>query len=116
MGSCTKADLVGLIQERLGFSRAAAQGTVETVLQIIGDALQSGEKVKISRFGAFAVHYKHARRGRNPQTGGGILIHERRVVSFKVSQILKRRLAELESPVVDPTCVFRSEIRYDSPA
>jgi integration host factor subunit alpha len=45
--------------------------------------------VKISGFGNFFVRRKKARRGRNPQTGQEIKITERKVLSFRLSQILK---------------------------
>lgn len=89
----TKADLVDLIYERVGSSKKEAGEVVEAVFQIIEDSLRRGEKVKISGFGAFSVNHKHARRGRNPQTGIAITIDSRRVLSFKPSQVLKDLIA-----------------------
>jgi integration host factor subunit alpha len=88
----TKADLVELIYERIGLSRKEAGEIVETVFAIIRTRLRNGEKVKISGFGTFAVNHKHARRGRNPQTGEPITIESRTVLSFKPSQLLKDRV------------------------
>ena len=88
----TKADLVDLIYERVRSSKKDACGVVEEVFAIIRDALCKGEKVKISGFGTFTVNDKHARRGRNPQTGAAITIDSRRVLSFKPSQALKDRV------------------------
>ena len=65
----TKADLVDLIYERVGSSKKEACEVVEAVFAIIRDSLRQGQKVKISGFGTFIVNKKHARRGRNPQTG-----------------------------------------------
>ena len=88
----TKADLVDLIYERVGSSKKEAVDVVEAVFAIIRDSLRQGEKVKISGFGTFLVNQKHARRGRNPQTGEPITIDSRRVLSFKPSQVLKERV------------------------
>jgi integration host factor subunit alpha len=88
----TKADLVGLIYERVGSSRKEAGEVVEEVFAIIRDTLRKGEKVKISGFGSFVVNRKRARRGRNPQTGEPITIDSRRVLSFKASQVLKEQV------------------------
>jgi len=85
----TKADLVELIYERVGSSKREAGEAVEAVFSIVRECLRRGEKVKISGFGSFLVKEKHARRGRNPQTGEPITIDPRRVLSFKASQVLK---------------------------
>lgn len=88
----TKADLVELIYERIGLSRKEAGEIVEAVFAIIKSKLGNGEKVKISGFGTFAVNRKHARRGRNPQTGEPLTIESRTVLTFKPSQLLKERV------------------------
>jgi integration host factor subunit alpha len=89
----TKADLVDLIYERVGSSKKDASEIVEEVFRIIEESLQRGEKVKISGFGSFVVNHKHARRGRNPQTGSAIIIDSRHVLSFKPSEVLKHLVA-----------------------
>ncbi|HTT74696.1 MAG TPA: integration host factor subunit alpha [Candidatus Binataceae bacterium] len=94
----TKADLVELIYERIGFSKKEASEIVEAVFAIIKDKLRDGEKVKISGFGTFVVNRKHARRGRNPQTGAPITIGSRSVLSFKPSQLLKERVLSGDKP------------------
>lgn len=86
----TKAELVDLIYERIGSSKKEACEVVEAVFRIIKDSLSRGERVKVSGFGSFVVNHKHARRGRNPQTGEPITIDSRRVLSFKPSQVLKQ--------------------------
>ena len=47
---------------------------------------------KVSGFGNFVLRDKRKRQGRNPQTGDPIVITERRVLSFKASQLLKQAL------------------------
>jgi integration host factor subunit alpha len=88
----TKADLVDLIYERVGSSKKEACEVVDAVFAIIRDSLRQGHKVKVTGFGTFVVNLKHARKGRNPQTGEPITIVSRRVLSFKPSQVLKERV------------------------
>ncbi|NOY46287.1 integration host factor subunit alpha [Deferrisoma camini] len=88
----TKSDLVEALHGRVGFSRKRSAEVVGLILELIKEALERGEKVKISGFGNFEVREKAARRGRNPQTGETITITERRVLTFKPSQVLKERL------------------------
>ncbi|VAV84903.1 Integration host factor alpha subunit [hydrothermal vent metagenome] len=85
----TKADLVEVAFEKVGCSKKDLAEVVDQVFETIKGALEQGDKVKISGFGNFTVRHKKARRGRNPQTGDEIIIGERRVMTFKPSQILK---------------------------
>ncbi len=90
----TKADIVETIYERVGFSKKESAELVETVFDVIKDALVGGEKVKFSGFGNFIVREKNARKGRNPQTGAEIQLEARRVLTFKPSLVLKNALNE----------------------
>jgi len=56
------------------------------------ETLEEGDEVKISGFGKFEVREKGERVGRNPRTGVEIMIPERKVPRFKVSQVLKDEL------------------------
>jgi len=85
----TKADLVEVAFDKVGCSKKDVAEVVDQVFDTIKEALERGAKVKISGFGNFAVRHKKARRGRNPQTGEEIIIGERKVMTFKPSQILK---------------------------
>jgi integration host factor subunit alpha len=88
----TKADLVDQVHQNVGFSRKEAADTVELALEIIKEALEQGENVKISGFGSFVVRQKRARRGRNPRTGEELLITPRRVLTFKPSNVLRKAM------------------------
>ncbi|MCA9523690.1 MAG: integration host factor subunit alpha [Myxococcales bacterium] len=86
----TKADLIERVYEKLGTaSKKEAAQMVEVLFDLIKDALEREEKVKISGFGNFVVRRKRERVGRNPQTGDEIKISARRVLTFKPSQVLK---------------------------
>jgi integration host factor subunit alpha len=101
----TKADIVHAVYNRLGgFSKKEAADLVDLVFETMKETLGRGEKIKISGFGNFVLRDKRQRQGRNPQTGDPILITERRVLSFKASQLLKVALNdedELPMPHMD---------------
>ena len=97
----TKADIVETIYERVGFSKKESAELVETVFDVIKDALVNGEKVKFSGFGNFIVREKNARKGRNPQTGEEIQLEARRVLTFKPSLVLKNALNEGQEQEID---------------
>ncbi len=88
----TKADIVSQIQAKVGFSRQKTAEVVDDLFEIMKETLEKGEPVKISGFGNFEVRQKNARKGRNPQTGESIIIPQRRVLSFKPSQLLKKAI------------------------
>ncbi|MBW2621918.1 MAG: integration host factor subunit alpha [Deltaproteobacteria bacterium] len=88
----TKADIVRQIQAKVGFSRQKTAEVVDDLFEIMKETLEKGEPVKISGFGNFEVRQKNARKGRNPQTGESIIIPQRRVLSFKPSQLLKKAI------------------------
>jgi integration host factor subunit alpha len=89
----TKAEIVQAIYDRLGgFSKKEAADLVDLVFETMKETLGRGEKIKVSGFGNFVLRDKRQRQGRNPQTGEPILITERRVLSFKASNILRHEL------------------------
>lgn len=88
----TKVDIVERVSSRCGYSKLEAAELVETVFETLKKALHDGENVKISGFGNFVLRDKRSRKGRNPQTGTAMEISARRVMSFKVSQVLKEAI------------------------
>jgi len=90
----TKNDIIEEIRTNNGFSRNKSIETVETLLGIIKQTLASGEDVKVSGFGKFRVKEKSERKGRNPATGGDMMLAPRKVVTFKCSGKLRERVNE----------------------
>jgi integration host factor subunit alpha len=88
----TKADLVEIIREKIGLGIKESTEIVEQVFGILKETLEGGEKIKISGFGNFTIHTKRPRKGRNPKTGEEITIAERRVLTFRPSQALRKVL------------------------
>ena len=88
----TKSDIVESISNHLGFTKKKSGETVETLLEIMNKILESGEDVLISKFGKFCVKDKRERRGRNPATGDDMMLQPRRVVTFKCSGKLRKKI------------------------
>jgi integration host factor subunit alpha len=96
----TKAEIVQALYDRVGgFSRKESAELVDLVFEMMKETLGRGEKIKVSGFGNFVLRDKRQRPGRNPQTGQPINISERRVLTFKASQILKQALNQRASAV-----------------
>ncbi len=88
----TKHDIVEKIQTELGLLRNKSVEVTESLLEIIKGTLESGDDVLVSGFGKFCVKEKKARKGRNPATGGDLMLKPRRVVTFKWSGKLREKV------------------------
>ncbi|MBW2484725.1 MAG: integration host factor subunit alpha [Deltaproteobacteria bacterium] len=89
----TKADLINKVYAtNPNLTKVKAYDAVETVLQLIKNGLENGNDVLLSGFGKFYVRDKSERRGRNPQTGEALMLDARRVVTFKPSGILRKKV------------------------
>jgi len=87
----TKAQIVKSVQNQTGISNNPLE-IVETLLEIIKRTLASGEDVMISGFGKFCFKEKAERKGRNPSTGEDMMLEPRKVVTFKCSGELRKRI------------------------
>ena len=88
----TKADIIQSVAEQNGFTKKKATETIETLLEIMKSRLETGEDVLISGFGKFCVKEKAARKGRNPATGDDMMLEPRRVVTYKCSGKLRKKI------------------------
>jgi integration host factor subunit alpha len=88
----TKSDLTTAVTEKIGFSKKDSQNIVDQTFELMKSTLESGKRVKISGFGVWNLKTKNSRRGRNPATGEPMKISGRRVVGFKASNGLKRKV------------------------
>ncbi len=88
----TKANIVDTVYSRTELTKKDSSNYVNEVLELMKETLEGGEEIKVSGFGKFEVRHKGERMGRNPRTGEEILIPERKVLRFKVSQVLKEEL------------------------
>jgi len=88
----TRAGLAELIYSEIGISKTEASDVVDQFFEEIILDLIDGNSVKLTSFGTFSVKYKKERIGRNPKTKEEAIIDARRVISFRASKELKRRV------------------------
>jgi len=88
----TKAKIVDVIHNELGFPKNRSAELLELLLEQIKITLEKGEDVLISGFGKFCVKEKRERRGRNPATGTDMTLTKRRVVTFRCSHLLREKI------------------------
>ena len=89
----TKAYLSNQVYKSdIGLTRNQSSAAVEFFIETIKFCLENGEDVLISGFGRFNIKDKSARRGRNPMSGKSIMLEARRVVTFKPSGSLRKKV------------------------
>ena len=88
----TKVEIANSIADQLDYTKYRSSEIVEILLELMKSSLESGDDVLISNFGKFCVREKGQRRGRNPSTGGDLILKPRKVVTFRCSGKLKEKL------------------------
>ena len=79
----TKQQLIEKVAAKTELKKAEVEVAVDSVLELIAEALRSNERVDIRGFGSFVVKERKERQGRNPRTGETITIPAKRDASFK---------------------------------
>ncbi|OJI08826.1 DNA-binding protein HU [candidate division WWE3 bacterium CG09_land_8_20_14_0_10_39_24] len=85
----TKTQLVDMVAEMSGTTKAAAGRAADALVEAVSKALAKGEKVVLTGFGTFEVRRRAARMGRNPQTGAPLHISATKTPAFKAGKALK---------------------------
>ena len=88
----TRKDLSNNIYRSLGFSINFSTVIVDDFFETLIKHLIKFNKVKISTFGTFESINKKERIGRNPKTKVEAKINSRKVIKFKPSKILKKKI------------------------
>ena len=88
----TRSDLANAVHQHIGLSHNECSHLVSSVLEEVTESLITGNSVKLSSFGTFSVQSKNERLGRNPKTGVEAVITPRRVLSFRPSNLMKKRI------------------------
>jgi integration host factor subunit beta len=66
--------------------------TVKCILDSLSGKLAKGGRVELRGFGSFCLHYKPARKARNPKTGKIINIPAKYVLHFKPGKELREKV------------------------
>lgn len=84
-----KNDLIAVVADSAGLTKADAARTVDSVFDSISDTLAKGTEVRLVGFGTFSVANRAASKGRNPRTGEPINIPASKQPKFKAGKALK---------------------------
>ena len=89
----TKSELIdSLASEQNHLAYKDVELAVRYILENMGNALASGERIEIRGFGSFSLHYRPPRVGRNPKTGEAVALAGKHVPHFKPGKDLRDRV------------------------
>ena len=84
-----KNELIAFVAEKSEMTKTDAAKAVDSVFAAITDTLKSGDEVRLTGFGTFAVTDRKATTGRNPRTGEAIAIPAYKQPKFKAGKGLR---------------------------
>lgn len=92
MDTLTKSKIIDNLFTTVGLSKNESSKILEFLILKIISSLKKGEEVKIANFGSFKLKDKKSRVGRNPKTMQEYNISARRVIRFKASNLLVKKI------------------------
>jgi integration host factor subunit beta len=89
----TKSELIELLARKQKHLPAKdVELAVKHLLELMSNALASGERIEIRGFGSFSLHFRPPRLGRNPKTGEAVALAGKYVPHFKPGKDLRDRV------------------------
>lgn len=86
MTALSKSEFIAEVAKKLSLSKAATEGIIGAVFDVIKAEADAGRSVSWPAFGKFSVKEIAERPGRNPATGQAITIPASRKLAFKPSK------------------------------
>ena len=87
-----KNELIAEYSSKNNVGKSDATKAVESLFEIITNTLKAGGDVKIAGFGTFKVANTKAKTGRNPRTGEKVAVPEKKVISWKMSKDMFKKI------------------------
>ncbi|MGN0779983.1 MAG: HU family DNA-binding protein [Aristaeellaceae bacterium] len=84
-----KTELTAALASKTGLSKKDAEKALNAFVDVVTEALTTGEKVQVVGFGSFEVKVRPARVARNPRTGEELHIEASKAPVFKAGKALK---------------------------
>src|SRR3984885_12198951 len=108
----TKSELIEIISAKQKHLPAKdVELAVKQLLEIMSDALATGERIEIRGFGSFSLHFRPPRQGRNPKTGEAVALAGKHVPHFKPGKDLRERVNDgAPQPIRDQSFSGRGHV------
>lgn len=97
----TKRELVQRIADRSGQTKVLVREVVQSFLDEMATELVRGNRLEFRKFGVFEVRRRPGRIAQNPKTLERVEVPDKRVVRFKVGNLLRRMVDEERIDLID---------------
>ena len=87
-----KSELTQQLAASMHLSVQEAASIVNTIIDMMTEALAKGESIEIRGFGSFVVKEYDTYTGRNPKTGEQITVQPKKLPFFKVGKVLREQV------------------------
>lgn len=88
-----KSELIEQIAARMThLSEKQVADGINTIIELMSDALISGQRIEIRGFGSFSLHYRPPRNAHNPKTGEKVVTEAKHSPHFKPGKELRDRV------------------------
>lgn len=87
--------ITGLARRLPGLRNQDAEIIINTIFAKMTQSLADGERIEIRGFGSFQLRTRRAHMGRDPKTGAGVRVAEKKVPFFKAGKNLRERVDTL---------------------
>jgi integration host factor subunit beta len=87
-----KTDLITALSTKENLTEKNAFTIINLIFDGFTDTLKKGGRIEIRGFGSFSVREYDGYTGRNPKTGAGIQVGEKKLPFFKVGKELRERV------------------------
>jgi nucleoid DNA-binding protein len=94
----TKRDLVQRISDSTGQTKVLVRDILQRFLDEVSDELVRGNRLEFRKFGVFEVRMRPGRIAQNPKTLEKVEVAPKRVVKFKVGNVLKAKVQDVKPP------------------
>jgi integration host factor subunit beta len=88
----TKSELIQLVAQRTGVTRAQAELVVKCVFTSMAESLAAGDGIEVRGFGSFSVREYDGYTGVNPRTHQPVKVAPKRLPFFRVGKELRERV------------------------
>ena len=89
----TKSELIeSIAQKQKHLPAKDVELAVKHILELMSEALATGQRIEIRGFGSFSLHYRPPRMGRNPKTGEAVALSGKHVPHFKPGKELREQV------------------------
>lgn len=88
-----KSELIEVIAARMtDLSEKQVADGINKILELMSNALVSGQRIEIRGFGSFSLHHRPPRNAHNPKTGEKVITQAKNSPHFKPGKELRERV------------------------